>query len=302
MKHTRKINALAAWFGANRQRAEMVGKLLGRCAWVGVPFMGGGSELPHIDCREGVAGDLHHHIINLARVIADPDTKNLLAARLAHTLFHEAEFRDAQARLRERDGVFFGVGGGKKASESPRVEWAFDYFVCCWMGPGAKAGKADHFSTYFPVRWSATGGGSAKRFRSAVESLDGWCEALKRWQFVCQDSREMLDRIETVDRKRRDAAMGGSTLDVHGVYADPPWPDAGREYKHVVNDSTFHQRLEERLRGLTTHRVVVRYGDGPLIRSLYDRPEWARHETETRSQANTKINEVLITSQWRCSP
>jgi len=292
----RTINAIAPWFGANRERAELVGRLLGKLAWCGVPFMGGGAELPFIDTREGVAGDLHRHVINLARVIREPGLREELAARLDRTLFHEEEFRDAQRRGAERDAASAGglFGAPTEGSEGPDVGWAFDYFVCCWMGPGAKAGKPGHFTSYFPVRMSASGGSSAKRFRSAVESLDGWREALRPWSFVCRDAADMLDRVSGWETKRRQDASSGERLEPYGVYCDPPWPDLGRDYEHKVNDAVFHRRLEERLRGMSTYRVVVRYGDHPLIRGLYTRPEWEFTEIETRSQANTAVLELLI--------
>lgn len=302
MTAPRTINAIAPWFGANRERAELVGKLLGKLAWCGVPFMGGGAELPWIDTSEGVAGDLHRHVINLARVIREPDLRAELAARLDKTLFHEEEFRDAQRRCADRDGD--GVIGGlfvatretgkTVADDRPSVDWAFDYFVCCWMGPGAKAGKPHHFTSYFPVRMSASGGSSAKRFRSAVESLDGWCEALRPWSFVCRDAGDLLDRVAGWETKRCKAADAGERLEPYGIYCDPPWPEAGRKYEHKVDDGVFHRRLEERLRSLTTYRVVVRYGDHPIIRGLYGRPEWEFVELKTRSQANTAVAELLI--------
>lgn len=296
MTAPRTINAIAPWFGANRERAELVGKLLGKLAWCGVPFMGGGAELPWIDTSEGVAGDLHRHVINLARVIREPDLRAELAARLDKTLFHEEEFRDAQAACRERDadgdGGLFGGSAAASTDGGPDVAWAFDYFVCCWMGPGAKAGKPEHFGCFFPVRWSASGGGSAKRFRSAVESLEAWTEVCRRWQFVARDADQTIADIEPRERKR--ARMDPTEREPAGVYCDPPWVDAGRRYAHTVDDTVFHRRLEERLRSLTTYRVVVRYGDHPLIRGLYGRPEWEFVELKTRSQANTAVAELLI--------
>lgn len=297
MTAPRTITALAPWYGANRERAELVGQLLGKLAWCGVPFMGGGAELPHIDTREGVAGDLHRHVINLARVIREPELKAQLAARLDKTLFHEEEYLEAQAACRERDadedGGLFQSGG--ISADGPDIAWAFEYFVCCWMGPGAKAGKPGHFGSYFPVRMSASGGSSAKRFRSAVESLDGWCEALRPWSFVCRDAWDVLDRVGGWEAKRAKSAAAGERLEPYGLYCDPPWPDAGRDYEHKVDDAVFHRRLEERLRALTTYRVVVRYGDHQLIRGLYTRPEWEFVEISTRSQANTEVAELLIT-------
>lgn len=300
----RKIGALAPWFGANRERSELVGQTLGRVAWACVPFMGGGAELPHIDCVEGVASDRHRHVINLARVIADPTLRAQLTERLDRTLFHEETYREAQRECLDRDeqagGSLFAPPAESRPSDAPDVEWAYWYFATCWMGPGAMAGKAKQFAAYFPVRFSSSGGASTKRFRSAVESLDAWCAALRPWQFVRADAEDVLARVEAKDRERRKSieswhGLGKPpTLDPWGVYCDPPWPEAGREYQHQVDDDRFHERLERQLRGLTTCRVVVRYGDHPLIRGIYD--GWEVIEHETKNQAGNALPELLMSN------
>lgn len=280
-----KIRALAPWFGANRELAETVGELLGPRAWVGVPFMGGGSELPHIRAREGVANDLHAQVVNLARVIRDPDLCAELAGMLDRTLVHVGEYREAQERCRERvEAIAGGSLFGKPATPDalaagPSVVLAFDYFVCCWMGPGGFAGKASEFGSFFPVRWTSSGGSTARRFRSAVESLPAWCKALRSWTFLSVDAFEFLDRV--VDQAD------------HAIYCDPPWPDAGREYAHAVSDARFHERLERRLREFQRCAIVVRYGDHPLIRELYG-DGWAWLNLESINQAGRGVPEALI--------
>jgi len=299
-----KINAIAPYFGANRKRAEMVGRAFGRVAWACVPFMGGGSELPHIDCVEGVASDLSRHVINLAGVIGRPELLARLTERLDRTLFHEETFRESQRACAQREedatGSLFAPPNASSMGDTPDVDWAYEYFVACWMGPGEAAGKASHFEAYFPVRYSSSGGASSKRFRSAVESLDAWCAALRNWQFVREDAMSVLDRVVVRDAERlrlvHDAALVNKpVLDAWGVYCDPPWPEAGREYAHGVDDSTFHKALEAKLRKLTTCRVVVRYGDHPLIRGLYQ--DWHAVEHETKNQAGNTVPELLFSNE-----
>lgn len=41
-------------------------------------------------------------------------------------------------------------------------------------------------------------------------------------------------------------------------------------------------------------RIVVRYGDHPLIRELYPEPDWTWHPQTTRNQANKPVEEYLI--------
>src|SRR5581483_2099678 len=66
-----KITCLAPWYGSNRMLAAHVGKALDGCSWVGLPFCGGMSEVPHIKARTIVCNDRHRAILNLAAVVRD---------------------------------------------------------------------------------------------------------------------------------------------------------------------------------------------------------------------------------------
>lgn len=279
------IKTLAPWFGSNRQSAYRVGQELGSLAWCGVPFAGGCSEIRHIKCRAGVASDLHRHLINLATVVREEALRLQLCERLSHALFHETELLEARRRLAGREVCEGGsiFTGEATATQLGDVAWAFDYFVSCWMGQGAAAGKVTEFRGDLSVRWTSSGGDSAKRFASAAASLHAWGRSFSNWNFMVCNAFEFLPRI--VD----DAS--------HGVYADPPWPDAGKEYKHrfTLQDQ---RNLARALSRFERARVVVRFGDHPLIRELYPEGEgpgkwtWLRHVT--RSQQNTDVNEVLL--------
>ena len=102
MSEAPTINAVAQWFGSNRENAEAVGKALGKLAWCGVPFTGGASELQFIDTRSGVANDLHRHLVNLGRVIRDQVLCAQAADVLGRTLYHESELEAAQRRCIDR--------------------------------------------------------------------------------------------------------------------------------------------------------------------------------------------------------
>lgn len=277
-----KIKALAGWYGGNRVLAERAGAELGKLAWCGVPFCGGCPELPHIDCRSGIANDLHRHIINLARVVAEPSMFAALGARLEGMLFHPDELAAAQARCRDREaagsvGLF---GGGAAASNGPDLAWAIDYVVCCWMGPGSNAGKAVEFTRHLSSRFTSSGGGSARRFTSAVESLPAWHHALRgTWEFTTVDAFAFIERVR--DEKG------------HGLYIDAPWPDAGNEYRHPLDDAR-QERLARKLADFNTARVVVRFGDHPLIRELYPESRWRWVRQSSRDQSNGDVSEVLI--------
>jgi DNA adenine methylase len=272
--------ALAGWFGSNRTLASTVGDHLGRCEWVGVPFCGGCCELPHIKTRTGVANDLHRHLINLARVVREPTLKDELAARLDTTLFHPEELAVSQRRCMARDDSFAVASSlSGVINDVPDIAWAYDYFLCCWMGRGGKAGTDGEFKQGMSVRWNANGGDSCTRFRSARESLDAWCGSLRNWNFVVQDAFEFLANAKD--------SIG------HGLYVDAPWPEAGDVYRHKF-DEAKQRALAERLRSFRKTRVVIRYGIHPLIEEIYPRSCWNWIEQTSRSQANGSVNEVLI--------
>lgn len=267
-----RINALAQWFGGNRMLAAGVGKALGELRWCGVPFAGGCPELAHIQTAAGVANDLHRHVINLARVVRDGVLLDQLVNCLAGLLFHPDELAVAQQRCRKREHAHAIIG-------LPDVEWAADYFAACWMGRGGHAGKTHEFDQSLSLRWTSSGGDSAVRLRSAAASLREWHMALRRWSFSCLDAFAFIGNV-------RDAAG-------HGLYVDAPWPDAGEDYKHGFT----HQqqvRLAAALARFEQTRVVVRYGEHPLIRELYPEPGWTWLAQASRNQHNGAMTEVLL--------
>lgn len=269
----RKTTALAPWYGCNRELAEQAGQEMGRRAWVGVSFMGGAPELPYFDCRAGVANDLHRAVINLARVVGDKTLLPLLAHALSVTLFHEDVLREAQA-------VCVAFEKRPPVSQEGRIEWAFAYFVAVWMGRSGMAGQKGELKGKLSVRWTSSGGDSAVRFRSAVESLVGWNEVLReRWSFVVMDAVEFVGKVK--DKVE------------HGVYVDAPWVVEGAAYRHEFDR---HEELATALRRLQRARVVVRYGDHPRIRALYPSQQgWRWLLQETVNQEGAKVREALIT-------
>jgi len=282
-----KIAALAPWFGGCRAIADRIGPEIGRVGWCGVLFAGGMPELPHIKTQAGVAVDLHRHIINLARVVADDRLLVQLIRRVDRLLFHTDVLKSAQYRCLNREhenrGGLFAHGAA--ASGEPDVAWAADYFIACWMGRGGYAGRGGELTQSIAVRYTATGGSSAKRWRSAVESLPAWGAVLGRWQFVCEDAFKLAGRIKPLDKKKDRAA----------VYADPPWVGAGDEYIHRFTTAQ-HRKLADELHriGEDGYRVVVRYGDDPRIRGLYPAPRWHWIESTTTDQRGGDVAEVLI--------
>jgi site-specific DNA-adenine methylase len=266
------IATIAPWFGNARSVSHAVGDALGDLDWCAVLFAGGMPELRCIRTKAGVASDLHGHIINLARVIADDKLLLKMIRKIDKILFHSAELAKAQAACVQ--SVFYG--------QPACADWAANYFVCAWMGRGGACGLDGEFRQKLSVRFNANGGSSAKRWRSAIDSLPAWHGILKKWEFVERDAFSILNQL-------------GNPKKPSGIYADPPWVGAGDDYHYRFTDIQ-HIALAERLLDCANagYRVVVRYGDCDFIRSLYRPEQWSITERDTRGQANNKVKELLI--------
>lgn len=279
-----RITALASWYGSNRMLGAYVGKALAGCSWVGIPFAGGMAEVPHIKASTLVVNDLHRHVINLASVCADERLGPKLYRRLRRCEFSESCLQNAREFcLGVEEQTAIVSGDDARLWEMFISEWAFAYFVACWMNRSAKAGTDDEFKGKLPVRWSASGGDSALRFHNAVLGIPAWRRTLRRCNFTCMDFREFLDKC-------KDEATSG-------IYCDPPFFDAGDEYKHKFTQRD-HQDLHDRLAGFQKARVVIRYYDHPKAQKLYPQQglwHWTRLPGG-RTQANNDAPEVLITN------
>lgn len=102
---------------------------------------------------------------------------------------------------------------------------------------------------------------------------------MQRCNFVTLDVFEFLDKVKDADR--------------HGLYLDPPFPDAGDAYKHKFTESQ-QRRLAERLAAFERCRVVCRFYDHPLIREIYPTERWTWQRAEGRDQANGAKPELLL--------
>jgi len=262
-----KVSALAPWFGSNRSGGHAVGELLDGCRWVGVPFAGSMAEIRHLTASAIVVNDLHRDIINLARVVSTRGRD--LTDELEKLPFHPDVLLEAQnfCRTQPHPGP---------TPDFDRAKW---YFVSQWMGRSGNSGTDKEFTGKLPVRWSASGGDSNTRYRSAVQSVAEWGSTLSKCNFTVLDAFEFLGRVKD--------EVG------HGLYVDPPWPDAGDVYSHKFTER-MHRDLESTLSGYTAVRVVVRLGYHPLVRELYDASRWQWNTYSSRTQANTDLAEVLL--------
>ena len=266
-----EITALIPYFGSNRLLAEKVGELTAGRIWAGVPFAGGMSEVLHMTCRQIVVNDLHRHVINLARVVAHETHRRELFKRLDRKLFHPSELQVAQAYCK----IIGPVG-------LLDVDAAESYFVSQWMGRSGKAGTKTEFSGKIPVRWTASGGGSAIRYVSAVRSIPAIGRKLQRCEFTCMDAFEMIEKVKD--------------LPTHCLYIDCPWPEAGAEYAHNFGggerELANHSRLAESLSRFKQTLVVVRFGEHPMTDTLY--AGWNRVTLRGKDQSGDATHEILL--------
>lgn len=78
-----------------------------------------------------------------------------------------------------------------------------------------------------------------------------------------------------------------------------PFAGGCPELPHIRTAAEQQARLAEALAKFARTRVVVRYGDHPLIRDLYPEPRWTWLEQRGRNQRNGEIAEVLIVNGGR---
>jgi len=267
-----KISTLAPWFGSARMNAAKIGEAIGKQALVGIPFCGGCCEIPHIRARTIVANDLHRHLITLAMTVAEPAAYSEFVLRLENVLVHP----DWLSRARQVLEVF----RGRTDSAHPNPEWAAAYFTCVWLSR-SHAGTKSEFTQPLATRFTASGGSSVKRWRSAVESLPAWHAALKeRCEFTCLDWRKWMGKVK--DRPG------------HALYVDPPWWGTGEKYMHEFTEQD-HRDLAAAMTALEEAHVVIRHQDCELYRDLYPESLWSWEEIGSRNQGNRLISEVLIT-------
>lgn len=278
----RKIKQLADRFGSNRENAHRPGELLKGCTCIAIPFAGGMCEVPYMESNIVLVNDLDRHVVNLARVVRE-FTQERLAAKLDCTPFHPDVLREAQAFCRRMEALPDDEKPGRGSDFG--FEWAYHYFISAWMVRGGSMGTDGEFDQALSIRWKSGGGDSVVRFRNATEALKEWQKTMQRCTFTTLDAFEFIGQC-----KKRD-------IPENGIYCDAPWPKDGDAYTHKFPEP-MQRRLSKVLGEFERTKIVVRYGDHPLIRELYKEPKWTWNLVTGRTQANDAKAEVLLTN-WR---
>lgn len=232
------------------------------------PFGGGASVLMRkARAYAEVYNDLDGEVVNVFRVLREPEKAERLEQLLRLTPFARREFRAAYGRdlpgdvERARRTIiksFMGFGSGALHDDAP-------------------AGMRTRASTH---RAPPTGfRGSA--MRSGTTPADDWmsypvqvAEYCRRLRGVIIEQRDARTIIETHDRE--------STLH----YCDPPYPLStrkptrrmgGKAYRHELTDDD-HRGLAATLHACVGMVIVSGYACPMYDLELY--PDWERHERE----------------------
>lgn len=264
-----KTSSALSYFGSDGEVADKLAAMLDGCQHVTIPFVGGCSILPHLKARAVVANDLNSLAINFYRHASGAigsESQSLLIERCEKTLSHPDEMDHAWSLMRNP----LCVGTWQQA-------WA--YWAICWIGRKGKGGTGS-LGGAPSVRWTPEGGTNATRIRAAASDLREWAKTFERCEWTCLDFRDVLAKVKDDPRC--------------AVYADPPWVGAGDAYAHAFT-AKDHIDLRNCLSRLGQAKVVVRYGDSPIIRELYE--GWTVIEAAARTQANKQLGEIWLTNK-----
>ncbi len=253
-----KVMAIAPWFGSKRSMGPIIAEELGThsayfelCCGSMAPLF---AKEP--SSHETVV-DMHHHLINLSRVIQDGMLGPDLYRRLQRTLCDEAIF--------ERSKQFHKDNPIVADADMPNVECAYHFFIISWVGRNGVAGTK-RYNFQMAVRWTRGGGHGGVRFQSATESLPWWHQRLRNVLILRKDIFDVIPKIDDASNV--------------AVYVDPPYLRGGARsgsalYEHEFESGT-HTRLAEALARFQKTRVVVSYYDHPRLDSLY--PDWTKRD------------------------
>lgn len=221
------------WFGSKAAVAAQVVEHLGAHVHYVEVFSGSAAVLfAKPRSKIETLNDVDDDVVNLFRVLRDPNTATMLVQRCTTTAYARREFLTARTILTAGRAPLGGAA-------VDRVERAWAFLVAV----NFSVSSSSH-STGWSVAVSDPGGSiPPARWRAAVARLERTAARLEGVQVDCSDWREVLSRY---DRP--------STV----FYLDPPYhPElrSGGRYRHEMTAGD-HDELVETLLGLKGRAVL----------------------------------------------
>lgn len=231
------------------------------------PFGGGGSVLlqkGRAACE--ILNDIDREVVNVFRVLRDPELSERLAELLALTPFAEVEFDLSYKRTRDR------------------VEQARRTILRGFLGCGSRGTTGADRTGFRYADNSGTVG--HKVWAKYPDSIQAFCGRLSGVAITC---RPAIKLIQQMDGKRDSS----TTL----YYCDPPYLHSTREngstwrrsYRHDMTDDD-HRQLAEVLRSVRGFVVLSGYPSA-LYDELY--PDWERVESRAWADGAKERTECL---------
>jgi DNA adenine methylase len=205
-----------------------------------------------------LANDIHGDLLNLYRVLRDPNLFEQFRGRLELTTFSELEWRLARETLHANAG-----------SDAPSVERAACMFVYCRQ---SRQGLMKDFATPVRTRLRGRRNDGVNAWWSAVEGLEGVHRRLADVMFVCRPALEVIRSEDTE-----------ATL----FYLDPPYVEATRTakecYRYEMSDAD-HRALLDLLLAVKGKVMLSGYAN-----EMYDRTlsSWIRHDFPKANSAGS---------------
>lgn len=292
-----KVKAIVPYFGGKRTLAPTIVDLLGKHTQYFEPFCGSMAVLfAKKPSQKETVNDLNGDLINLARVLQDLDSAEILYNRLQSVLFCEEILKDANENLQNESNKLMEYGGTIYQQHINRAYW---YFISSWMMRNGVAGT-QRMEYQIAVRWTKGGGSPTVRFRNVVESIPPWHQRFQNVVILQRNAFQILDRFEDCEAT--------------AIYCDPPYYSESRsgfgkrgvgskyihEFEHGESPKKKkagglfdeekkvdqHELLRDILSGYKKARIVISYYDCPKVRDLYSGSRWKFHEHTRHKHLN----------------
>lgn len=251
------------YFGAKRTLApQIVERFPGHTTFLS-PFCGSLAEIfAKPRARLEIASDLNPFVVNLLRVLGNPDASFAVWSFTEMLVVSEDLFAESArmiSTLLVSQEFLSGVSDNTLIRETS-IKAAIDYLVCSWQGPSGLAGTTA--PPRFARRRSASGGTTVTRWINAVASIPAWHDRLREVEFRRCDWRQAIDSV--VDE--------AGTL----IYCDPPYlPETRSDGQYLYDFAPIsHFDLAERLNAISRASVFVSYRRHPSLAALYPYDKW----------------------------